>query len=265
MVCLTTDISLIYSNITMPTLIRPNLYDYLKIFAIFTMIVDHIGFFLYPDITELRVIWRLSFPLFFLLIGRNGSSRIDRSLIISACIIQWSMRGLSIRKWYDLRQLNILPVAIGVKFILWWMRNNLKENTTRNYFKLLLLLVISVALTPLSQWVFEYGLMGLAMAIVWYMGKQYNRDHIIFFVATLVLSIFWLMIVNRHFPFSSIQWASIILFWSFYIYWFFYTDIKKVLKIGTMSDNLILWISSNAVWIYLIHFLLLLSLVVFKS
>lgn len=270
MVCLTTNISLIHSIITMPALIRPNLYDYLKVFAICLMIVDHIGFFLYPDIIELRAIWRLSFPLFFLLIGRNGSSRIHRSLIVCACIIQWSLRGLSIRKWYDLRQFNILPVAIAVKLILWWIRNNLKKlshnpkEDIKNQLALLSILILCVALAPLSQWMFEYWSMWLAMAIVWYMSKQYNKDKTIFFIATLVLSIFWLTLVNKHFPFSAIQWAGIMLFWSFYIYWFFYTDIKKVLKIGAMSDNLILWVSNNAVWIYLLHFLFLLSLVVFK-
>ena len=43
---------------------RPNLYDYLKIVAIFTMIIDHIGYFFAPEIIELRLIGRVAFPIF---------------------------------------------------------------------------------------------------------------------------------------------------------------------------------------------------------
>ena len=30
--------------------ISPNLYDYLKVFAIIAMIIDHIGYYLYPEL-----------------------------------------------------------------------------------------------------------------------------------------------------------------------------------------------------------------------
>ena len=56
---------------------RPNLYDYLKVYAICTMIGDHLGYFLFPEVIELRMIGRVAFPLFFLLIGRNESRRLS--------------------------------------------------------------------------------------------------------------------------------------------------------------------------------------------
>ena len=97
---------------------RPNLYDYLKVIAILLMIVDHIGYFLYPDMIELRVIWRWSFPLFFMLIGWNKSTRIGFWLIFCALVVQGTLRGVSFFRGYDLRQLNILPVAILVKLLI---------------------------------------------------------------------------------------------------------------------------------------------------
>jgi hypothetical protein len=50
--------------------------DLLKILAIATMTVDHIGAFFYPDLVALRVIGRLSFPLFaYLLVLGVDSAR----------------------------------------------------------------------------------------------------------------------------------------------------------------------------------------------
>ena len=45
---------------------------HLKIIAILTMTIDHVGFFFFPDIEVLRIIGRLSFPLFAWLIA-NGA------------------------------------------------------------------------------------------------------------------------------------------------------------------------------------------------
>jgi hypothetical protein len=50
--------------------------DLLKIIAIVTMTVDHVGAFLYPDLEVLRIIGRLSFPLFaYLLVLGVDSTR----------------------------------------------------------------------------------------------------------------------------------------------------------------------------------------------
>ena len=38
--------------------------NFLKIIAIITMLIDHIGYVFFPDRIELRIIGRISFPLF---------------------------------------------------------------------------------------------------------------------------------------------------------------------------------------------------------
>ena len=67
---------------------RPNLYDYLKILALITMLIDHIGYYLFPEILVLRLIGRIAFPTFLFLVGFNGSFRWRRELF-------W--RGIGIR------------------------------------------------------------------------------------------------------------------------------------------------------------------------
>jgi hypothetical protein len=55
----------------------------IKIIAIITMIIDHIGLFFFPDAFFLRIIGRLSFPLFAWLIanGAHNTRNIDKYLI----------------------------------------------------------------------------------------------------------------------------------------------------------------------------------------
>ena len=67
---------------------RPNLYDYLKILALITMLIDHIGYYLFPEALVLRLIGRIAFPIFLFLVGFNGSFRWRRELF-------W--RGIGIR------------------------------------------------------------------------------------------------------------------------------------------------------------------------
>ena len=67
---------------------RPNLYDYLKVLAIVTMICDHAGYFLFPNNFELRMIGRWAFPIFLFLVGLNGNYRHSRSLFIAAVLVQ---------------------------------------------------------------------------------------------------------------------------------------------------------------------------------
>ncbi|MBQ7617148.1 hypothetical protein IJS64_04190 [bacterium] len=41
---------------TKEKLVRPNLYDYLKVLALITMLIDHIGYYLFPQYDWLRLI-----------------------------------------------------------------------------------------------------------------------------------------------------------------------------------------------------------------
>ena len=74
--------------------IRPNLYDYLKVFAIIAMIIDHIGYYLYPELEVLRRIGRFAFPIFLFLVGFNGKYTWSRKVFYSALIVQCVMRAM---------------------------------------------------------------------------------------------------------------------------------------------------------------------------
>jgi len=96
----------------------------IKLLALITMVIDHVGVFLFPDIQLLRMIGRISFPLFAWLIAngamhtKNINNYLKRLLmfaIISQIPFILAMRLVEPNFW----ELNILfTLAIGLMAIL---------------------------------------------------------------------------------------------------------------------------------------------------
>ena len=95
----------------------------LKLLAIFLMLLDHISAYLFPDLAGLRIVGRLSFPLFGWLIanGYRHTSNVNRYLVrllIFAFISQipFSLVGNSINE--PLSSLNIFfTLWVGLSII----------------------------------------------------------------------------------------------------------------------------------------------------
>ena len=65
----------------------------LKIIAMFTMFIDHIGVVLFPDITILRIIGRMAFPIYAFLIGEGcrytkNKWKYLRNILVTAIVFQ---------------------------------------------------------------------------------------------------------------------------------------------------------------------------------
>lgn len=69
-------------------LLRPaNTYDLLKSAAVLTMLVDHVGMYLFPEQMWFRVVGRIAFPLFLFLVGYSGHTRTEKRLLVSAGMV----------------------------------------------------------------------------------------------------------------------------------------------------------------------------------
>src|SRR5262245_51986648 len=62
-------------------------YDLLKAEAVIIMIVDHIGFYFYPDQLWYRAVGRIGFPIWFFLVGYAQSRDISPKLVGGALIL----------------------------------------------------------------------------------------------------------------------------------------------------------------------------------
>lgn len=227
---------------------RPNIYDYLKVIALISMIIDHIGFFFFPEYEILRVIGRLAFPLFLFLVGYNWSFRRRNSLRIYAIIIQffiWSSYYL----WYSsVYYLNILFVIGLVRFIL----SIVKDSTPI----LLFLFFIGLSCVSYTTDYADYGTLSLSFAILWYRAGKYKHHWFGYLVWWWVLMYYvWFMIENSWFDPSL--YGGLVIVWIFlFVAWATLYRRNYSRKVSPRWDAFVSTFSQNALHIYFIHVVL---------
>lgn len=143
-------------------------YDFLKTLAVILMIVDHIGYYFYPENNWLRVIGRLCVPMWFFLIGYANTRALPLSLWWGGALLVVAniVGGLFILP------LNILLTMIFVRLSL--------DKVTAFVFKgwnelWVSCFVLFVLIMP-TNIITEYGTQALIMAIYGYM-VRHRHDH----------------------------------------------------------------------------------------
>ncbi len=89
-------------------------YDFLKTAAIVIMVIDHIGYFFYPEDMWLRAVGRLSAPIWFFLIGYAQSRDVGPRLWIGAGV-------LIVSAWvtgFPILPFNIIATMIAFRLLL---------------------------------------------------------------------------------------------------------------------------------------------------
>ena len=149
-------------------MLRPNLYDYLKILALVAMIVDHVGFLWYPDMEILRIVGRIAFPIFLFLVWYNRSYRSRPSLWIWGVVFQiWLWIAAS--QWYiDFWYANILLGIATTRVILWRVQRQ------HHLYLEILLCVIALVYASQTQQRVEYGSMSVVFGLVGYRARGYG-------------------------------------------------------------------------------------------
>lgn len=151
-------------------------FDLMKFFAIFNMTVDHIGAYFFPHALWIRAIGRITFPVWFFLVGYSRSLSIGRNLWIYAALLlaDHPFVGRAIFP------LNALVSIIFSRFALnFFICRNLIPG------KLPEILVAFVMLVLFTDPVFEYGTLACMFTIFGWMVREGKKEH---FTAVLVTS-----------------------------------------------------------------------------
>lgn len=138
-----------------------NRYDACKIAALVAMTLDHVAFFLAPDMVFFRVIGRAAMPLFGFLIGYNGSYRFRLELAAGAAALtalQWATG------WFG--PLNILWTILLCRVVLQHMPHAVSpwQATVHSG-------VILAAGVPLA-WLVDYG----GAMLLWALAGRAHRQ-----------------------------------------------------------------------------------------
>lgn len=143
-------------------------YDFFKTFAVILMLVDHIGFYFFPENLWWRVFGRMCVPVWFFLIGYAQSRDLSPRLWIGAALLVAGnfIAGMSIVP------LNILATMIAVRLII----DPLMKHTLRKPSAFWAVMTMMMFLIIPSGVATEYGTQAVIMAVYGYLLR--HRDEL---------------------------------------------------------------------------------------
>lgn len=178
----------------------------LKIIALLTMVIDHIGAFIFPSFIWLRIIGRLSFPIFAFFIAEGIKHTRNRKryvlvLLLFAVISQIPYAFLM--AWWKLNILFTFLIAILIIFLI----ENLNKKFIVSFISLMITFVLLLC-TELFN-VFDYGICGILFILIFYFVKsKYIKSVLASFI--LILLTIKNYCVSGFVVSSLIQFVSII-------------------------------------------------------
>ncbi len=211
-------------------------YDVAKSLAIVLMLADHIGFYFFPEALWLRALGRLCVPLWFFLIGYSQSQRLPYRFLIGAVLLVL-VDGVLGR---PLLPLNILFTMILIRLILRPMMHLIGRRPVLIY---LLCFVGGGLLYLPTNYVIEYGTIGLLLAMIGYMtrARTYYGEALLLNTAFIVLTLTALdtyLSFNFPWPLQSFVTAGFAIGMSTMIYFFPrplsfpYLEASRILRIS---------------------------------
>ena len=212
---------------------RIHSYDVLVMFAISSMLVDHIGFFFYPDIEIFRVIGRLAAPLFLFLYG-YGHNHIKPSFALLALILTL------FKGQYPLDILaTFFILSVSYKYLFSYL-----TDYESFFFSILIFFVVEISISPYMSYI--------SVAFLYFMaGKSLYNNKLIYSMTYLILAIsfqFALYLI----AFNNTLVLALILNLLLLLCIYFYRDIYTTKQ--SASKNLyVSKISKYSLHIYIAH------------
>lgn len=226
-----------------------NSYDLLKAFAIITMIIDHAGLFFLQDIDILRVIGRISFPVFAFCVGYNRKYTFDKTLAILAVIsclaslVLWPHLKYLIRG--SVLKASILPSIIIIRIFM-----QLLSEKLNNYSASIVIIILWVFLSWSSHLI-QYGTLGIIIAICGYLCALPHRGYFSKIFLGINLLFYF---VYQYGVFRFDQTGLLVLFMEYVLLMLVLADfIVKPIKMGYNLTLSLLVLSRYSLIIYFVH------------
>ena len=222
----------------------------LKALALGLMLLDHIGFYFFPDQDWFRVLGRLCLPIWCFFIGYANTRRIGRDLIVGAI----ALIGMSMLTGYSVFPINILLTFILIRLCFDKVTDFM--NLSRDNL-VIALFIILVALLP-SMMLVEYGTAALALAISGYavrhgVGKGVDQSLPVFIAGFAIYALSQILTFTFALPEWGVFGAGLLIIG--HILWRFtplnYPSITRPALVMPLK-----WIGRNTLIIYVAHIVL---------
>lgn len=233
-----------------------NSHDLLKISAISTMVIDHIGRFFLNNSVWWRVAGRMAAPQFFFLVGYTGSYRFKREILFYGLAL-WVVNYLTNPSMSIIE--HIIPINILIGFaLIKALLNRFDPAKLPTEFVILLLAILMFFSLP-TYILIEYGTLGLCYAIGARLLRQRHGFRLFWISATVLVHFFFelvfLLILNvdvstRLLPFTigllTVVFATNLIIFLRYDF--------RIFKVGQKYiRTLAIYISRYSLQIYFFH------------
>lgn len=218
-----------------------NNYDLMKSVAFFLMVIDHIGYFFFPQCFLLRAIGRGSAIIFALLFGLTNHKKNNRILLFAflTSLVEYYFEG------------QLLPLNILFNFYLaYFLLKPVEDLYNNNNVLFNFILVLLIPLTFILNNFIEYGLFFVFLVFCGKLFAKENKTPKDKKTAIAIVTLFYLyQILNFGFSlFNSVVVAIIFIFIYKNMYNFKLIDLKE--------NKLLLFISRYSLELYTAHILL---------
>ena len=203
--------------------------EILKIIGITSMVVDHVGLFLFPGLIQLRIIGRLALPIFASGIANGFKHTSNLKAYLGRLFLVGIIVQLPVAYFTDYDLLNIMFTFIwGLLFLYCYKKK---------WYFLSLLVLISTFIIEI-----DYGYYGILLIFIFYLFKK--KSHILIFasLATLVFALHtWIyqiflifgVLLVLYFPYKSFS----ISLPRYFFYWFYPIHLIILLVIRAILDG----------------------------
>jgi len=182
--------------------------DAMKMFAIVNMTADHIGAYFFPHDLWWRAIGRITFPVWFFLVGYSRSRALPTSLLVFAALLvaDHPLVGRTIFP------MNALVTVIACRLILNYCTDH--KFLPR---RLPELIVVFCALSLVTIPIIEYGSVAFMYALVGRMVREKEKTHFnALLISSYVIFIIWQFL---GFHFDMFQGAYVVLGTAWVVWW----------------------------------------------
>lgn len=238
----------------------PNLYDYLKVLALFTMIIDHLGYYLFPEYLWLRLVGRIAFPIFLFLVGFNGSYRWKWNLFWRGIVLWVITISIAWKFWFWGFEANILIGILLARAVMYFL-----EQKKEIWLFMLVFGFLAISHFRMKEWL-DYGVLPFFFVLWWWLTKNYKTWFFWWTPVMIRLFIQTIQVFDFWFQKGDLLWANILFVFYLILTGLFYVLNKEnyILSRKNRSNQIILWISKYTLSLYSIHILILLFLGVWK-
>lgn len=231
-----------------------NSYDLLKLFALITMFIDHLGFFYFPEENWMRLVGRLSFPCWMFLIGYANTRRLSMDIIVGAAILL----AHNVIMGQYIFPLNMLITILTVRALL----EKFAFNTFNNRKIFFISLTISILLAFQSGMYFEYGTLAYMMALFGYYIRHraevtLKQWEIVIFITVVYFSTVIIEVIFFGFlPQQALCYAVLLIIEMFVLMFFQPRQFVTLTSyMPSFMVDIICFCGRQSLWIYVVHLL----------